>query len=129
MQAKIGGTLRICKAVNLRPLPNPYNDPYNGIFGATLEDPNFWIVLNFPISEGLGTYLFGGESNESSAWVEIIFDDLFDPNNRSYRATSGSVTVTESTGNSYKGTFSFSTVEIHDSEQLSVTEGIFQIEF
>ena len=96
MQAKVDGSLIICDSiVYLR------KDLGGTLFGVEgYKKGNVGIMLQFPISQGVGTYRFLTFSGdyENEGW---LFYGYFNQ----YKSTNGSVIITEATGNRFKGTF------------------------
>ena len=116
MQAKVDGSLIVCDSiVHLR---TGFGETLYGVDGYKKGPIGFKLI--FPISHGVvRTYPFSDMHNEG--WL------VYGHSHFQYRATSGSVIITEATGNGFKGTFSFTAEKYDEEESKIVSEGSFEI--
>ena len=119
MQAKVDGSLIVCDSIVH--LTKGFGTLY-GVEGYKKGRIGF--NLQFPISHGVvRTYPFlemNSEGYLNEGWL------VYGHSYQQHRATSGSVIITEATGNGFKGTFSF-TAEKHDEPSHIVSGGSFEI--
>jgi len=120
MQAKVDGTLIVCDSIVF--LQKGLGGTLFGVEGY--KKGHVGIKLDFPISQGVGTYRFLTYSGdyENEGW---LFYGFFNQ----YKSTNGSVILTEATGNRFKGTFSFTSENYPQKESKIISDGIFEIEY
>ena len=120
MQAKVDGTLIVCDSIVF--LQKGLGGTLFGVEGY--KKGHVGIKLDFPISQGVGTYRFLTYSGdyENEGW---LFYGFFNQ----YKSTNGSVVLTEAIGNRFKGTFSFTSENYPQKESKIISEGVFEIEY
>ena len=120
MQAKVDGSLIVCDSIVF--LQKGLGGTLFGVEGY--KKGHVGIKLDFPISQGVGTYQFLTFSGdyENEGWLFYCFFNQ-------YKSTNGSVIITEATGNRFKGTFSFTSENYPQEESKIISEGIFEIEY
>jgi hypothetical protein len=119
MQAKVDGVLVVCDTKV--ELSKALSGTLYGISGVAKDGSS--LMLLFPIASGVGTYQFLGfnASYQNEGWFSYNGDNQ-------YKSINGSVVVTESTGNKFKGTFSFDAQKYLGGTK-SITEGVFEIAY
>jgi hypothetical protein len=122
MQAKVNDTLIVCdSSVYIVESLTSDHDLY-GIRGFKKGATGF--TLAFPIGSGVGTYQF---KTFNRFGTENIASFSSDDNNQ-FIAQGGSVTVTEATKSHFKGTFTFPSNNIRDTNfKRNITEGEFDV--
>ncbi len=149
MQAKINGELIVFESASgygFFDLGKRCSDPFHQISGvngfgafspgdyANAPPDGQLIILNFHPSDGVGTHNLSGEYLTYSDWIPPINKNIesyyqyhFCSETQTHHVEEGSVTITSTANNRYKGTFHFTATYGCGDNIVVITEGIFEI--